>query len=48
VLILPFGIDLDWDIPEWFGYRYTEAELKEWAPKIRHLAGDARDPRAVQ
>src|SRR6266480_577320 len=29
------------DIHERFGYRYTEAELAEWAPKIRHLADRA-------
>jgi len=29
------------DIHERFGYRYTEAELKEWAPKISHLADRA-------
>jgi uncharacterized protein YecE (DUF72 family) len=29
------------DIHERFGYRYTEAELAEWAPKVRALARDA-------
>ncbi len=29
------------DIHERFGYRYTEAELKEWAPRMRALAEDA-------
>jgi uncharacterized protein YecE (DUF72 family) len=29
------------DIHERFGYRYTEAELTEWAPKIGHLADSA-------
>jgi uncharacterized protein YecE (DUF72 family) len=29
------------DIHERFGYRYTEAELTEWAPRIRHLADRA-------
>jgi uncharacterized protein YecE (DUF72 family) len=29
------------DIHERFGYRYTEAELTEWAPKVRALAFDA-------
>jgi len=29
------------DIHERFGYRYTEAELKEWAPRIRDLADRA-------
>ena len=29
------------DIHERFGYRYTEAELIEWAPKVRALARDA-------
>jgi uncharacterized protein YecE (DUF72 family) len=29
------------DIHERFGYRYTEAELTEWAPKVRALARDA-------
>jgi uncharacterized protein YecE (DUF72 family) len=28
-------------IHERFGYRYTDAELKEWAPKVRALARDA-------
>jgi uncharacterized protein YecE (DUF72 family) len=28
------------DIHERFGYRYTEAELAEWAPKVRALAQD--------
>src|SRR5262252_69020 len=29
------------DIHERFGYRYTEAELAGWAPRIRHLADRA-------
>ncbi len=29
------------DIHERFGYRYTERELSEWAPRVRALAGDA-------
>jgi uncharacterized protein YecE (DUF72 family) len=29
------------DIHERFGYRYTEAELKEWAPKVTALTRDA-------
>jgi uncharacterized protein YecE (DUF72 family) len=29
------------DIHERFGYRYTDEELAEWAPKIRDLAGRA-------
>ncbi len=29
------------DIHERFGYRYTERELEEWAPKVRALAEDA-------
>jgi uncharacterized protein YecE (DUF72 family) len=29
------------DIHERFGYRYTEGELGEWAPKVRALAEDA-------
>jgi len=29
------------DIHERFGYRYTDAELAEWAPKVGALAGDA-------
>jgi uncharacterized protein YecE (DUF72 family) len=31
------------DIHERFGYRYTEAELAEWAPKVRALAGDTEE-----
>jgi uncharacterized protein YecE (DUF72 family) len=31
------------DIHERFGYRYTDGELKEWAPRIAGLAGDAQD-----
>jgi uncharacterized protein YecE (DUF72 family) len=30
------------DIYERFGYKYSDAELSEWAPKIRALADDAR------
>ena len=29
------------DIQEKFRYRYSEQELKEWAPKVRKLTGDA-------
>jgi uncharacterized protein YecE (DUF72 family) len=29
------------DIHERFGYRYSERELGEWAPKVRALAEDA-------
>jgi uncharacterized protein YecE (DUF72 family) len=29
------------DIHERFGYRYTEAELNQWAPEVRALARDA-------
>ena len=31
------------DIHERFGYRYTDAELTEWAPKLRALARDAEE-----
>jgi uncharacterized protein YecE (DUF72 family) len=31
------------DIHGRFGYRYTETELAEWAPKVAALAGDAED-----
>jgi uncharacterized protein YecE (DUF72 family) len=31
------------DIHERFGYRYTDGELKEWAPRITGLADDAQD-----
>jgi uncharacterized protein YecE (DUF72 family) len=31
------------DIHERFGYRYTEGELNEWAPRIAGLARDAQD-----
>ena len=31
------------DIHERFGYRYTEGELSEWAPRIAALARDAQD-----
>jgi uncharacterized protein YecE (DUF72 family) len=31
------------DIHERFGYRYTETELEEWAPKVAALAGDAEN-----
>jgi uncharacterized protein YecE (DUF72 family) len=31
------------DIHERFGYRYTEGELNEWAPRIADLARDAQD-----
>ncbi len=29
------------DIHEKFGYRYSDAELAEWAPKLRKLADEA-------
>jgi uncharacterized protein YecE (DUF72 family) len=31
------------DIHERFGYRYSEAELAEWAPKVRALTRDAAE-----
>ncbi|MBO0815993.1 MAG: DUF72 domain-containing protein, partial [Actinobacteria bacterium] len=31
------------DIHERFGYRYTDGELKEWAPKVAALSRDAED-----
>jgi uncharacterized protein YecE (DUF72 family) len=31
------------DIHERFGYRYTDAELAEWAPKVAALARDTTD-----
>ena len=31
------------DIHERFGYRYTEAELADWAPQVRALARDAEE-----
>jgi uncharacterized protein YecE (DUF72 family) len=31
------------DIHERFGYRYTETELNEWAPRVAALAGDAEN-----
>jgi uncharacterized protein YecE (DUF72 family) len=31
------------DIHERFGYRYTDAELTEWAPKVHALAHDAEE-----
>ena len=31
------------DIHERFGYRYTDSELNEWAPRIAGLARDAQD-----
>ncbi len=31
------------DIHERFGYRYTDRELKEWAPRVAALARDAED-----
>jgi uncharacterized protein YecE (DUF72 family) len=31
------------DVHERFGYRYTDDELKEWAPKVAALARDAED-----
>jgi uncharacterized protein YecE (DUF72 family) len=39
------GHSVRWDsknIHERFGYRYTQAELTEWAPKVRALAADTR------
>ncbi|MGK5740760.1 DUF72 domain-containing protein [Micromonospora sp. URMC 103] len=30
------------DIHEKFGYRYSDKELREWAPKLRELADEAR------
>jgi uncharacterized protein YecE (DUF72 family) len=30
------------DIHERFGYDYSDAELGEWAPRVRSLAGDAQ------
>ena len=30
------------DIYERFGYRYTDQELDDWAPRIRHLADSAK------
>ena len=29
------------DIYEKFGYRYSKAELQEWAPKLERLSNDA-------
>ena len=34
-------------IRERFGYRYTDAELTEWAPKVRALARDAAETRVL-
>ncbi len=31
------------DIYERFGYHYSDAELAEWAPKLRELAGQAKE-----
>ena len=31
------------DIYEKFGYQYSTAELKDWAPKLAHLAEQARE-----
>jgi uncharacterized protein YecE (DUF72 family) len=31
------------DIHERFGYRYTDGELEEWAPRIAGLARDAQE-----
>ncbi|BEP16271.1 hypothetical protein acdb102_45820 [Acidothermaceae bacterium B102] len=31
------------DIYERFGYLYSDAELEEWAPKVRELAGQANE-----
>ncbi len=41
---IPRGHSSKWDsrdIHERFGYRYTDAELAEWTPKVRALARDA-------
>jgi uncharacterized protein YecE (DUF72 family) len=35
------------DIHERFGYRYTDAELEEWAPRVRALARDAETTHAL-
>jgi uncharacterized protein YecE (DUF72 family) len=35
------------DIQERFGYRYSDGELKEWAPRIRHLADRAATTHVV-
>src|SRR6516164_8399718 len=35
------------DIHERFGYRYTGAELTEWAPKVRALARDAGETQVL-
>ena len=35
------------DIHERFGYRYTDAELTEWAPKVRALARDAGETQVL-
>jgi uncharacterized protein YecE (DUF72 family) len=35
------------DIHERFGYRYTDAELTEWAPKVAALASDAQDTQVL-
>ena len=35
------------DIHERFGYRYTDAELTEWAPKVRALARDAEETQVL-
>ncbi|MEV1332373.1 DUF72 domain-containing protein [Micromonospora costi] len=31
------------DIHEKFGYRYSDRELRDWAPRLRQLAGEARE-----
>jgi uncharacterized protein YecE (DUF72 family) len=31
------------DIHKRFGYRYTDVELADWAPKVRAVAQDATD-----
>ncbi|MFC0505965.1 DUF72 domain-containing protein [Micromonospora costi] len=31
------------DIHEKFGYRYSDRELRDWAPRLRELAGEARE-----
>jgi uncharacterized protein YecE (DUF72 family) len=30
-----------------FGYRYSDRELEEWAPRIAGLAGEARETRVL-
>jgi uncharacterized protein YecE (DUF72 family) len=35
------------DIYEKFGYRYSERELKDWAPKLRKLSEEATETHAL-